>query len=356
MDVPTTIDEIDPVFLSAVFGVDVSSVTATRIAAGAGFLGELARIELSYSGEAGPATVIAKIPTSDAGMKPIGLMLDVYQREHRAYAEAIPQLEIRTPAAYYNGRDGDDYCLILEDVAHLRAGDQHAGAGIADGRAAMTAAAGLHARWWGRVDTLEWVPPIDSPLNLGLQALLEESLPRIADQLGDQIGSDLLGRIEEFIPTCRDMLVAYGEVSHTLIHGDFRLDNMFFAADDELLLLDWQLVGRGDGFADITPFLAGNLDSDLRREHELHLLRLYHDTINDLGAGHVHFDDVVTNYRFSLNFWFAMYCYSAVTADPANERGVELWERVVSRLADAVRQHEPWELIGDHSRRPETLG
>lgn len=51
---------------------------------GEGFLGELARLTLSVGdGADGRARLIAKIPTSDSGLKPIGLTLQLYEREAR---------------------------------------------------------------------------------------------------------------------------------------------------------------------------------------------------------------------------------------------------------------------------------
>ena len=352
MAVPTSIDQINAEFLTEVLERPVAAVEAERIAVGEGFLGELARLSITYADSTdGPATLIAKIPTTDSGLKPMGLMLDVYNREYRAYNEIIPQLKIRTPRAYYNGHEAgtDDYCLILEDIGHLQAGDHHAGGTLEQARAAMVA--GLHGRWWGKVDDLEWVPPIDSPLNMGLQAMYEESFPLVVDRFGDLLGADLLAHTEEFIPTCSDWLASYGELSHTLSHNDFRLDNMFFDGD-ELVLIDWQIIGRGDGSGDICPFLAGNLDSQMRREHETDLLRLYHETIDGFGAGYPEFDDLFRSYRAGLSFWLAAWCHGAVTAGATTKRGEELFERVVARTADAVRQHESWELTGDHSWRP----
>jgi len=90
--VPTSLDQItaevmtDALRSSGFDEVTVSSVSAERIAIGEGFLGELARLTLDYSAGTGPATAIAKIPTTDSGLKPIGDLLDVYGREHRAYA------------------------------------------------------------------------------------------------------------------------------------------------------------------------------------------------------------------------------------------------------------------------------
>ncbi|MEM9204532.1 MAG: phosphotransferase [Actinomycetota bacterium] len=351
--IPTTLADITPAMMTdglranGFADADVASIEVERIAVGEGFLGELARLHLTYGTGAGPATAIGKIPTTDSGLKPIGDLLDVYNREHRAYAEIIPQLKVRTPRAWLNLGNAETgaYCLVLEDVGHLAAGDHHAGGTLAQARAAVTAAAGVHSRWWNKVDALEWVPPIDSPLNMGLQGMVEASWPMVVDRYGEILGADVIAHLENFIPTMSEMLVAYGPVSNTLVHNDFRLDNMFFDGD-ELLLIDWQVVGRGDGMGDIAPFLSCNLDVDLRREHEADLFGLYHRLMSEAGAGYVDFDDLITSYRLSLNFWLANWCNTAATKGETTQRGEELFERMLTRNVDAYREHEAWEMIG----------
>lgn len=350
MAIPTSLDQIDATFLSGALGKQVASVEQQRIAIGEGFLGELARLTLTYAnGVEGPATVIAKIPTTDGGLKPFGLLLQVYEREARAYEEIIPQLKVRTANALYNAMDveADDYCLILEDIGHLPSGDHHGGGTLEQAQAAVVAAAQMHGRWWGKVDELEWVPPIDSPLNLGIQGMVEESFPAAMDMYGHLLGDDVITHMERFMPTISDMLIAYGSMSRTLCHNDFRLDNMFFDGG-ELVLIDWQVVGRGDGLGDVTPFISGNFDSELRRTHEQDLLRLYFDTISSMDAGYLDFGDLIRSHRINLNFWLAMWCHGGATKGETTQRGEELFERMIARTVDAYREHEAWELIGDY--------
>ncbi len=351
--IPTALADITPAMMTdglranGFDDVEVASIEVERIAVGEGFLGELARLHLTYGSGSGPATAIGKIPTTDSGLKPIGDMLDVYGREHRAYEEIVPQLKVRAPRAWVNLGDAASgaYCLVLEDVGHLTPGDHHAGGTLEQARAAVTAAAGVHSRWWNKVGDLEWVPPIDSPLNMGFQDLFEASWPAVVDMYGEILGADVIAHLESFIPTVCDLFTAYGPVSVTLTHNDFRLDNMFFDGD-ELLLIDWQVVGRGDGMGDLCPFMSSNLDPALRREHEMDLFATYHRLMGEAGAGYLEFDDLITSYRFSLNFWLANWCNAAATKGETTQRGEELFERMLVRNVDAYRQHEAWELIG----------
>jgi hypothetical protein len=351
--IPTTLADITPDMMSeglranGFADAEVAAIDVERIAVGEGFLGELARLHLSYGSGTGPATAIGKIPTTDSGLKPLGDMLGVYGREHRAYAEIIPQLRVRTPRAWMNLGDeaSGAFCLVLEDVGELTAGDHHAGGTLAQAKAAMSAAAGVHSRWWNQVDDLDWVPPIDSPLNMGLQDMYEASWPAVIDMYGELLGTDVIAHLEAYIPTVRSMLTAYGHVSNTLVHNDFRLDNMFFDGD-ELLLIDWQVIGRGDGMGDLCPFLSSNFDPSFRRRYETELFRLYHDQMSEAGAGYVAYDDLIASYRMSLNFWLANWCNAAATKGETTQRGEELFERMLIRTVDAYRQHEAWEMIG----------
>ena len=358
--VPTSLDQITADVITGALQASghpsavVASVATERIAVGEGFLGELARLSITYGEGDGPATAIVKIPTTDSGLKPIGEMLDVYGREHRAYAHLLPKMKVRTPRAYLNLGDAEtqSYCLVLEDVGHLDGGDHHAGASLAQARAAMVAAAGIHGRWWNQVDELDWVPPIDSPLNMGLQGMFEASWPMVVDQYGEQLGPDVLAHLERYLPTVSDMFASFGESSRTLTHNDFRLDNMFFDGD-ELVMIDWQLLGRGDGMGDLVPFLTCNLDTDLRRANEADLISLYRDTIETMDAGYVHLDDLMNAYKLTLNFWLCAWLNNAVTKGETTQRGEELFERIISRTLDAYVEHEAWELIGAHDLTPE---
>ena len=60
---------------------------------------------------------------------------------------------------------------MLEDVGHYRSGDHLAGANLPDAISVMETAANIHARWWDseELSAMEWVPPLDSPINMGLQ-------------------------------------------------------------------------------------------------------------------------------------------------------------------------------------------
>src|SRR5690606_27025736 len=71
--VPATIAELTPAWLTAALaegggpGSRVATVDTEPIGLDTGFLGHLARLHLAYDGGDGPATLVAKLPTTDPG-------------------------------------------------------------------------------------------------------------------------------------------------------------------------------------------------------------------------------------------------------------------------------------------------
>ena len=239
LNIPNSLDEFTADWVTRAFAAKeenyapVIEVNSERIAVGEGFLGELARLHLSYGeGPSGPPTAIAKIPTTDGLLKPLGVMLGVYERESLFYEQVAPRLEIKKPDIYYNGRDGEheNYALLMEDVGRYRSGDHLKGATLEEAQAAMETAAQIHARWWDSEDlaALGWVPPLDSPIKMGLQNLYEQSWATVMDRYGDLYPDWLPAKLEEFIPEISRWLISWAERSRTLTHNDFRLDNLLF--------------------------------------------------------------------------------------------------------------------------------
>jgi thiamine kinase-like enzyme len=128
----------------------------------------------------------------------------------------------------------------------------------------------------------------------------------------------------------------------TLVHGDFRLDNLFFDdrpdGDGSVSVIDWQLGMRAPGQTDLVYFCANNLTVEMRREHEDALIERY---VSGLHAGGVPADAVTVDqvrhgYLQGLVFYAMSFGASLLTLDPANERGAALFDALVRRTFTAV--------------------
>ena len=77
------------------------------IGAGAGFIGDILRVSLQYDGrnQGAPATLIAKLPTSDAKRALMSNAARFNEREIRFYRELAAESRVRTPQCYYADMD-----------------------------------------------------------------------------------------------------------------------------------------------------------------------------------------------------------------------------------------------------------
>jgi hypothetical protein len=348
---PRDLADVNPGWLTEVLGVPVESIEVERIAAGEGFMGQLARVTLSSADRACPSSVIVKLPTADPGGLFIGQMMRVWEREHCFYRDVAPHLNIRVPAALANVADPP--CLVLEDLAPRVQGDHVAGASLHQARQAVDVLSRHHAAWFEHplLESLAWMPGLDDPSVATLAPTFEIGWPLFLQRFGSELPSRCLRWCEQFVGGIPEWIAGHLDEPVTMTHGDFRLDNLFFAGDDgsdEVAVIDWQMSMRAPGQADLVYFCANNLTVDMRRAHEDELIERY---VAGLHVGGVPTDAVTVGtvrrgYLEGLLFYAVSFGASLLTIDPANERGVALFDALVRRTFTAVDDLSVGEMMG----------
>jgi len=130
---PRQFADITPAWLTSVLrdggsvrAASVTGIAVEPIGVGVGFLGQLARLRLTYDRpEAGaPASVIGKFPTLDPGGRQICQMFRFYEREVLFYRELARHVPVRVPRCWGSVMDvaADDYLILLELVRTTGAG------------------------------------------------------------------------------------------------------------------------------------------------------------------------------------------------------------------------------------------
>jgi hypothetical protein len=289
--------ELTPEFLSDALaavldGGRVTSVRVEDIGTGVGVFGIIARLHLTLTGT-GPATVIAKMPTGAEANREVGLALGLYEREHRFYTTVAASVPFPVPTPYLSAADPETgaYLLLMEDLGHLEMGDQLAGLSPARAEALVDAIASFHAAWWDRpaLDDLDWLPYQDDPVySAAVPPIVSAgvaALPPLAAQLPP--GSmELARRVDESFV---ELISRCAAGPRTLVHGDMRLDNLFFEpGTDRFALIDWQLALRCRGVYDVVWLLATSMNVEDQDRHADSLLGRYQAAL----AGHgVHWSD-----------------------------------------------------------------
>jgi hypothetical protein len=360
---PTHIAELTPAYLTfalrhgghLTYG-EVVAVDAGPLTAGVGFVGQLTRLRLSYSGDRGglPDVMIAKFPIENPMAKYLAQMYGFYRTEAECYRQAATiGLGVPTPTVYLTEVSDDDAgtLILMEDLGDARMADQVSGADLADAQAVIDVGAQLHAEWWEspRLTELSWLRPLNNPAYMAVGEQYTQSWPAFAAMFRDSVPDAALevgARLGAQLPPSYDWLMANRPT--TLAHVDFRLDNFFFDRPGAAVtVIDWQLSVRSLGAFDIGYFVVQSLTTDMRRRHGESLLRRWYERLVDLGVTGYSWDDAQADFHDSVMLQMSIPVVSAANLDPANERGRQLLECLGQRSCQALADYGCVGLRGD---------
>jgi hypothetical protein len=288
-----------------------------------GFNGEVAIISPAYStpSEGAPRSLVLKIPTASKN-RIIGQTMGLYEKEIRFYRDLQPRLNIRSPRHYFSALDvADDpdvilqrlqgmnrlpiwmirglvalatwfvtghprrYALLIEDLSDYRMGDQVAGASDEDINNIVLTMARLHAQFWNseELESMSWIAPYAVTSRL-MQMRYLQSIDRYLAEERQHLApgqEDLLQWLRKNGIALTEM---YGAMTPTLLHGDFRLDNICFDdATGEVVLFDWQTMQTGPGGSDLAYFVSATLPMDANEERIEELIDMYHAELTGSG-------------------------------------------------------------------------
>jgi len=350
------IDDITPAWLTDVLTAagtidDVAVIEIARDPVGAGQVGDTYRLALTYGHDDhdGPSSVVAKVSAADPTSRAASAMHHLYEREVRFYELVAPKVDIRVPACMYSAVDLDEntFILLLEDLAPVRMADQIRGVTVADVETALIELAKLHAPVWGdtSVTDLPWLN-----YGAGQRDQLTAFSGMLFDMFLERYGPDLNDLTDSVIREYRELVAAFTNHEHqsvTVIHGDYRADNMLYdghGGDVPLVTVDWQTVGAGPGLLDVAYLLGTGLDPDDRVANEERLVRGYHDAITAAGVTGYDREQCWTDYRRYAAYGVIMLTTAAVVVE-RTERGDEMFLAMLRRIAAQVTDLDTASLI-----------
>jgi len=360
---PTTTTEISAEWMtealrgSGTIGPDtsVAAIRADAGSAGVGFMGEVAVVDVEYSGDApgAPARVVAKFSTTVPEIRTMMHPTRVFEREHRFYERLASETPVRTPEVYHVTCDVSDdpaaerYMLLLEDLGGLELGDQLAGVSPEQAEAALVGLARHHARFWNRagLDDASFIPTINGPLNKAGEGIYNQSLPGFKEVFSDALMPEMVPIADVYGSNHPLLLDRFAAMPHTLVHFDYRADNLFFDTDGSVVVIDWQSISIGGGAADVGYFLGQNLSIADRRAHENDLLHAYHDTLVAGGVTGYGFDQFFDDYRVGVVYGWVIPVFAVGSLDTSSDRAMALWTAVLERVQDAIFDHNAQEFI-----------
>jgi len=328
---------------SGVLGADdaVASVATEPFAVGVGLLSQLHRAELTYSdGADGPATLIVKFPIDIPHQRAIADAFNVYGREVKAYREIAPASPILTPTVHaaIHDPEASHCCIVMEDLSgHVHA-DSAAGATWEQACAAIDALAAFHARWHDHSDLGEMSTTFldhgDPMFLVALPPVYEAGWPRTKELAADLLNDDVIAfgdRWVEHLP----LMLRRSSAPKTILHNDWRSDNMFHTEDGTPIVLDFQITGVGNGAFDLAYYLSQSLERTTIQDRRGELVVRYVDQLAAHGIER-DVDEVLDDVRiitaFCIMYGFASY----PEYESLPEEGKAMTRQLLRRCVEAI--------------------
>ncbi len=313
-------------------GATVTGVRTEIIGDGVGFVGELHRCALEWDSEDPglPRSLVVKVPSKVLQNRVFGEGLLAYEREIRVYRDLGGRLGIPMPRHWYSAMDPNPaawmlpvvtflferlpigavnwlidrlltfgeksdrrYLLVLEDVHDAHLPTQVGGGSVDDVRVALGVLARFHAANWMARSTVEandhlWALSRTPKV---VQATYRRNRDAFVDRFGSIMGDGLLARMDDVQERLPELIGRMVQPPWTVLHGDYRLDNLLFRPSGEIVVVDYQLLCYGRPGWDVAYFITTALSPDHRPEED-GLLRAYHDALVDAGVGDYPLDDL----------------------------------------------------------------
>ena len=341
------IEELDTAWLSRVLGAPIDGFSVARV--GTGQSAATFRVTLTWGGDA--ESVILKLADSDPAVRRTGLVTGQSEREVRFNTEVAPRLPgealARCHAAAFD-RDGGYFTLLVEDLRDAQVGDQLVGCTLEQARLGVRELARLVAAAVEDPGLATW---LDTG-SLATGTVLEIILPEYEARYGDRLTTEHRQVLEHFVARF-DSWAGDRVEPRSIVHGDYRLDNMLFGApgaDRELTIVDWATLGWGSICSDLAYFLGGNLTIEDRRTHEEDLVRLFHEELVAAGVEAFSFQQCWRGYRFQ-SFAGVLMAFGAPMVVTQTERGDEMFMTMLARHCQQVIDLESMALLDEaHTR------
>lgn len=358
--IPHTIEEFTPQAVTDLLSqrtgwADLTVRSFSSAPVGTGQMANSYRLELDYAERplSAPNTVIAKVSSTDPASRQMGAATGAYQREVLFYQHLSALTDVRAPECFsaHITDDHTDFVLLLEDMGPAQTVEQIGGCTEDQADLALEQAAALHAGSWGHDKLTEqsWLPVehVWNALAGALPQAIEPWLTRFDSYLKPE-HVDVVHRLGREVTTWLRTLNEH----RTLWHGDFRLDNLLFDAQDgrtQIAVVDWQSVAAAPGIIDVSYLLGTSLTEADRAAHERALVTEYHRRLITRGVTGYDIGRCWQEYQAHALYGLVL-CIAVSLGVVSTERGDAMFGAMAGRAANQIVDNDSFRALSALTR------
>lgn len=262
---------------------------------GGGVMTNMVRAKLTYADAgAGPASVLVKYPSDDAGNFHIAQVMGLYELEVRFYRDIAPRLPRMSIPRCYSAQIDDAtgrFTLMLEDRSEGTQPGTHLSTVTAEQCSAVfRELAYFQAPLWNSPILREFAWLDDPRRTLGIFDAMATGLAPFLARFGHALEPAHIKLFEQVLPLAGQWARSW-KPPRVLQHGEFRSGNVLFGTAPDappVTVIDFQTVRVGPPGVDPAYFMGGSMPAEHRRKIERPLIQEYHERL--LGAGVTEFD------------------------------------------------------------------
>ena len=343
MTIPESMADVSPQWIEECVGWGkLKNINLVPMGEGVGMMSTMSIIELEWEDSKDmPSSLVLKLAAENDTNRAVSQQFNLYLKEVSYYKDLAPRTTARSPLVYASEIDEEhNFFLLMEDVSSYRMGSQVEGATLEECELCVDFLANLHASFWNQLSDVEWLPNMSGSDNATNMALgCEAGWPQLQEFFGEFVPDNIEAMRERYLAAIPTLQAKLDQHPKTLIHGDFRMDNMLFGQapeHDALLVVDFQGPLKGNGIHDVAYLLSHSAKTDVRREHERDLIERYANGLITAGIKHYSVEKAWNDYRVGVLYSWTVAVVIAGTMDPANDRGFAWMSKMVERNGLAI--------------------
>ena len=317
-------------------GEDITHIAHRQVGDGIGQSGEFSRVTAATASGL-TKNYFLKLRAPLDGMHQVALHYRMYEKEIKFYTELAGQMSARTPQIFYSefDKENEKIVLLMEFMDGWHSPDQIVGATDRQIRSAIKALAKISAPLWGKTSTIEWLPTYADGYLRETQHDIQACAPIFAERFMSAlpIARKDFDRVISGWPVIMDKLC---EAPLTFTHDDFRVENLFFSADDsEVAVIDWQLIAAIRPSWDFAYLIGTNIQTEIRRANQQDYIDLYLAELAEHGVNYAE-ADLREDMKWTLLGNASIPVIGGANFVISNARSFELFQQMSVRLFETV--------------------